>query len=120
MAFSDPQSITISGSAHSLPRTGSGANSGVFTEGDRSNVLTVSSQYGKRVRQTARLDDSKIAPDPLISAQNIKYSMSAYLVIDTPQTGFTAAEAQAIVTGLLTWLTTSSGANLAKLLGGEN
>jgi len=120
MAYSDPQSVTVTGSASSLARTGSGINSGTFQSNDGTVQLSVSSAYAKRTRRTARINLSKIAADPLISANNIKYSASAFLVIDAPLTGFSVAELTTLVTGLTTWLSASSAANTIKLLGGEN
>lgn len=119
MSLADPQSITISGTANSLPRTSSGVNSGIFNTADSTVTMKVSHAYGKRVRRTVRLDHAKIAADPLTSA-NTRYSMSTYLVIDTPVTGYSVAEAQAIVAGLTKWLTDTTGANVGKVLGGEN
>lgn len=119
MGFADPQSVTISGSAVSLPRTSSGTNSGVFSAADSTVRMLISHAYGKRNRRTVRLEHSKIAADPLTSA-NTKYSMTAYIVFDVPTVGYTVAEAQAVVAGFTTWLTASSGANVAKVLGGEN
>lgn len=118
--FADPQTVTINAVANSLPRTSSGVNQGAFTKDDGNVKLSLSSTYAKRTRRMARLDFSKIAADPLVSAQNIKYSMSAYLVVDTPITGFTVAEAKQIVDALTAWLTASTGANVTKLLGGES
>jgi len=120
MAFNDPQSLTLNGSAVSLPRTGSGVGSGTFTSNDGTSEIIVSSTYGKRTRRTARVNVSKIAPDPLISSQNIRYSSSVYLVVDQPVTGFTVAELTDIVKSITTWLSASSNANTTKLLGGEN
>lgn len=120
MAFTDPQSITINAIANSLPRTSSGVNSGIFTKDDGNVKLSVQHQYGKRTRRTIRLDHSKIAADPLISAQSIKYSMSAYLVLDVPITGYTVAEAKQVVDGLVAYLAASTGARITQLLGGEN
>jgi hypothetical protein len=119
MAFADPQSVTISGSANSLPRVSSGVSSGAFATADGVAVLKVSHALGKRNRRTVRLEHSKIAADPLTSA-NTKYSMSAYVVFDVPTVGYTVAEAQAIIAGLTKWLTDTSGSNVAKVLGGEN
>lgn len=119
MGFSDPQSVTISGSTISLPRTSSGTNSGAFTSADTTVRLLVSHTYGKRFRRTVRLEHAKIAPDPL-TANNVRYSMTAYIVFDVPTVGYTVAEAQAVIAGLTAWLTASSGANTAKVLGGEN
>lgn len=119
LAFSDPQTVTI-GSAISLPRTGQGVSTGNFTASDGNTKLTVSHAYGKRNRRQVRVDAAKVAPDPLISSTNIKYSMSAYLVVDVPPTGYTVAEAKQVVDGLVAWLTATSGANVTKLLGGES
>lgn len=119
MAFADPQSVTISAVANSLARTGFGPNSGTFQKDDGLVGLDVNQSYGKRTRRQIRINHAKIAADPLISAQNIRYSMSAYLVIDLPPTGYTVAEAKAVIDGFLTYLTASSGAKVTQLLGGE-
>jgi len=120
LAFADPQSVTIGGVASSLPRTGSGVNSGTFTSNDGLIRLTVSSQYGKRTRRTLRLEHSKVAPDPLISSTNVKYSATVYMVVDTPVTGYTVAQQKELVDAFAAYLSASSGANVTKLLGGEN
>lgn len=119
--LADPQSVTISGTAVSLPRTSSSSNSGEFRSGDGTVVESVSHQYGgKRTRHLFRLDHNKIAPDPLISAANIKYSMSAYVVVDVPVTGYTVAEQKAVIDGLLAQLSASTGALITRVLGGES
>lgn len=120
LSFSDPQSVTINAVAVPLPRTSSGTNAGAFTASDGNVKLSVGHAYAKRTRRTIRLDHSKIAPDPLISAQNIKYSMSVYMVVDTPVTGYTATEAKQIVDALVAYLSASSGVRVTQLLGGEN
>lgn len=118
MAYSDPQTVTISAVAQTLARTAQDP-SGVFLSADGNYKLTSSHSYGKRTRRVIRLDVSKIAADPLISAQNIKYSMGLYTVFDLPPTGFTVAEALAIYNGFSTWQTASSSAKISQLLGGE-
>lgn len=118
--FADPQSITINAVANSLPATSRGTNSSTYTKDDGNVKLSVTHNYGKRTRRSVRVDFSKIAADPLISSQNIKYSMSAYLVVDLPITGFTNTEAKYIVDSLTKWLTDTSGANTLKVLGGES
>lgn len=120
MAYADPQSVTISGTPVSLPRTGSGPNAGTFTSADGLVRMTVSHAYGRRNRRTIRLEHAKVAPDPFVPSQNARYSMSTYIVIDTPTTGYTAGDAKAIVDALTAYLTASTGANVTKLLGGEN
>jgi len=120
MSFADPQSVTINAVAQTLPRISSGQNSGVFQKDDTTVKLTVSHSYGNRVRRQIRLDFSKIAADPLMASVNVRLSMSAYLVVDVPPTGFTVTEAKQIVDGLTAYLTASSGARVTQLLGGEN
>lgn len=118
--LSDPQSVTINAVANSLPRTTAGVNSGVFTKDDGNVKLSISHTYGKRTRRLMRIDVSKIAADPLISAQNIKYSMSTYLVVDVPVTGYTVVEAKQVIDGFIAYLSASSGAVITKMLGGES
>jgi urease gamma subunit len=98
----------------------SGANQSTYKSNDGLISQTVSSLYGKRVRRTLRLDHAKVAADPFVTGVNTKYSMSAYVVVDVPTTGYTVAEAKAVVDGLMTILTASTGAKITQLLGGEN
>lgn len=119
MAFSDPQSVTI-GSAISLPRTGQGIDTGAFTSADGTTALIVSSQKGKRVRRTARVNFAKIVADPITTGTNLRVSASCYIVLDVPVNGFTTAEQVQLLTGLTTWLTASTNANATKLVGGES
>jgi hypothetical protein len=115
MAFADPQTIN----AVSCPRVSSGIDSGKFRSSDSTHELAVAHSYGKRVRHTIRLNHNKIAADPL-TADNTRYSMSAYLVCDVPTVGYTIAEAKVIVDALVAYLTASTGAKVTQLLGGEN
>jgi hypothetical protein len=120
MAFADP-TITISGTGIPLPRTGSGINEGQFTAADGLTKLVVRHTSGnKRVRHFMRLDNSKIAADPLLAGINVKASLGAWIVVDAPETGFVVADQKAVVDGFLAYLTASSGARITQLLGGEN
>jgi hypothetical protein len=119
MAFSDPQSLTIGSTATSLPRTGFGTDTGTFTTPDGTVKLSVSHQNGRRQRHTVRVDHSKVAADPFVPNVNQKVGMSAYLVIDTPTNGYTAAEAKQIADALVAYLSASTGANVTRVLGGE-
>ncbi len=118
--LADPQSVTINSVANSLPTVTRGVGTSVYKKADETVKLTVAHQYGKRTRRSVRLDFSKVAADPLISAQNIKYSMSVYLVVDIPITGFSITEQQYIVDALTGWLTTSSDVHTIAVLGGES
>lgn len=118
--FTDPQSVTISGTAISLPRTAAGTNQGGFSSNDGLVTLKVADSYGSKIRRTIELGHRKIAADPLLSGVNNSYNMSAYLVVNTPKVGYTVAEAKAVVDALVAYLAASSGARVTQLLGGEN
>lgn len=114
--FADPQSVTVNAVAQSLPAIKREDFSSSYRKDDASYTLTISHAEGKRNRRVVRLENRKIAADPL-TADNTEYSMSAYLVIDTPPVGYTNTEAKDIVLGLTAWL---SSANVLKVLGGES
>jgi len=120
MSFTEPLSVTISGATTSLPRTNVEEDKSEYTSGDGLIQLTASHQYGKRTRRTVRLDTSKISADPFKPAENVKVSMSSYIVIDVPPAGYTNAEALAVWKGLYGLLTATSDAMVIKLLGGES
>jgi hypothetical protein len=115
--FADPQSITVSAVAKSLPCIARNETTSQYWEAVGQYKLTIGHQFrAERSRFTVRVDDTKTAADPLASANNRIYSQSAYIVIDKPNVGYTAAEAQALATALAAWATP---ANLLKVLGGE-
>jgi hypothetical protein len=122
MAFTDPQSVTIGTTpgAVSLVRVNSGSETGKFTNYDAKTNLKVGSTYGRRIRREARLDYSKVTADALVASTNVLVGSSVYVVLDVPQSGFSAAEQKDQVLALVTWLTASSNANLIKLIAGEN
>lgn len=120
MSYADPQSVTIGATPYSLPRVSSGVGSGAFRSADNTVDLSVSSSYGRRIRRTVRLTTSKIVADPIVPNQNVKTSMSTYLVVDTPVNGYTVAEAKQVVDALVAYLAASTGARVTQLLGGEN
>jgi hypothetical protein len=96
------------------------SGTGVCTKDDGNVTLSVKHSSSKRVRHEIRLDHRKVAPDPLQPATNVPYSMSVYLVVDEPKSGYSLAEAKQIVDALTAYLTASSGARATQLLGGEN
>lgn len=120
MAFADPQTVTINAVANTLPRISSGINSGAFQKDDANVKLEVSHAYGRRTRRQLKLTHRKVAADPLLSGANVQYSMTCYMVVDVPPVGYTVTEAKQIVDAFAAYLTASSGANVTKLLGGEN
>lgn len=118
--LTDPQSVTISGTAHTLARTSSTENGGKFQNADATVTEVVSHQYGKRNRRTISIAHSKVAPDPLFPTQNAPYGMTVRLLVDVPKFGYTVAEQKAVIDGFVAQLNASTGALITKLLGGEN
>lgn len=126
MAFSDPQSVKsgttpsfTGGTAISLPRTSAGDNKSTYQSADGNQKLTISHAYSpNRTRRLARNDFQKIAANPLDSSKNALFTGSAYIVLDAPVAGFSAAELQAELEKVA-WFILQSG-TLAKFVGGEN
>lgn len=115
--FTDPQSVTVNSVAQSMPRIKTGNTDCTYRTADGTYQLRISHQSTKsRVRRMVRLDNTKIAADPL-TAQNVSVSAGVYVVIDEPIVGYTDAELDYLVDALTAWL--SSG-NIAKLLGSES
>lgn len=120
MAFADPQSITVSGTATSLPRTGSGVGVGTFGSNDGALSMDVRHTAGRRVRRTIGVSSKKYASDPLVPTQNTPVSATVRLVVDAPVQGYTPADLEALLVGFISNLTAGTNANIKKLLGGEN
>lgn len=116
--FSDPQTVTVNSVDKSLPRVSSGTYSGAFASTADGLVLKISHQLAARNRSTVRLDISKIGSDPLIPSTNRPYSMSAYLVMDTPPQGFTSTEISQNLKALIDWLAVAD--NQTKFVGDES
>ncbi len=117
--FSDPQSVTISGSAKSLPRVSSGDFTGAFRTSDGAYVLTVKHSQGRKDRSVIRLDSKKIGANPLDPTKNLPYTSSIYAVLEAPAggQGFTSVELEDLVKGLTAYLT---AANVTKFVGKES
>jgi len=120
MSFTDPLSITISAVTTPLPRISVGDDKSEYASGDGLIVVQASHQGGKRTRRMLRLDTSKLTADPFRPAENVKVSMSNYMVFDLPPAGYTSTEAFAVYQGFKTLFTASSDAIITKLLGGES
>jgi hypothetical protein len=120
MSFADPQSVTISGTAISLPRTSVEGDDVTYQSADGLVQVLASHDYGKRNRHLLRINHSKITADPFIPAENTKVSMSCYMVFDLPPAGYTAADALAVYTGFKGQFTASTDLLISKLLAGES
>lgn len=117
MSYADPQSITLAGTAISLPRVGSSENTGVFRSADQKVQLEVSHTTNRRIRRLVRMRDNSIVSSPLVPDQNMVVSSQVYLVLDQPKNGYTSADLIAQVKALAAWL--AAGTNAEKFVTGE-
>lgn len=117
MSFSDPQTITVNTVAKSLVRIKSDGFKSIYRTADEEFSFTISHQEAKkRTRRMVRVDQRKIAADPL-TAVNEWRNAGIYLVIDEPEIGFSDAELDYVVQALKTWLST---ANVLKVCANES
>lgn len=117
MSFSDPQTVTINAVAKSMPRVETGGTASTYRTADEIFQMKISHQSSKsRVRRMVRIDQTVIAENPL-TAVNSSQKLGVYLVVDEPTFGFTDADIDYVVDGLVAWLTP---ANIAKFLGSES
>lgn len=120
MAFADPQSLTIGGSATSLPRTGSGPGTGSFQTNDGTYTMSILHTSGRRMRHTVSVQAKKFSSDPLHPSQNIPVTGVVRVIVDAPPQGWTVTEQENLAAALASWLTAGTNANLKRLLGNEN
>lgn len=104
--LADPQSVFLEGAAKSLSAISRGENQSVYTSADGKYKLTVGHTFrAERSRYVQRLDINKIAADPLSTTRNIPVTMGVYLVMDVPSVGFTSAEKDDFINGMMDYLT---------------
>lgn len=119
MSFADPLSLTVNAVTTPLPRTSVEGDETEYTSADGNLKVRISHDYGKtRTRRMLRVDATKIAPDEFKSAENVKRSMSIYMVFDLPSTGYSPDEAYKLFQGY-NFLVGSAGI-VTKLLAGES
>jgi hypothetical protein len=118
--LSDPQSVTLSGSGVSLPKTAATGTTGVYNTPDGSLQLSVQHTYGKRARHSVLLKSTVTVADPLIAGTNVIRNASAILTIDAPLSGIDNTALKDLLVALATWATSSSAANTIRLVGGES
>lgn len=117
MAFTDPQSITVNTVTKSMPRIKSDGTKSIYKTADEEFQFTISHQESKsRTRRMVRVDQRKVAADPLTSVNEYK-TAGVYVVIDEPEYGFTDTELGYIVAALTAWLTAG---NVAKVCASES
>lgn len=117
--FSDPQSVTVSGVAKTLPRVSAGEYTGLFRASDGAYNLSVKHTAGKKDRSVISLESRKIGANPLDPTRNLPFSARAYVVLEAPggNVGFTSTELEDITKALAAYLT---AANVTKFVGKES
>ena len=123
MALTDPQKFKeVAGAEVTAPRVSSGDFKSVYETSDGLNKLTLSTteSNSSRRRHLIRIDVEKIAANPFEEARKEPISMSVYLVVDRPFTGYSVAEAKKLVEGLVGLMSASTYSVIEKLLGGES
>lgn len=117
MALTDPQSITYSGNAKTLARTGLALSEGSFQTSDGEFIMTVRHDTSKRTRHVVQVRRTLIVADPLFPSQNQNVSYSASVTLDHPKNGVVAADVIALGNALVAWATSG---NLTKIVGAES
>lgn len=117
--FTDPQTLTVSGVAKTLNRTGVSTDGANYATADRALQMSIAHSYGRRTRHVIKLKSDTLVANPLVAGQNITQSMSVALTVDVPN-GYDAATAKAVVDSLIASLSATSGASITKILGGES
>ena len=123
MALTDPQKFKeVAGTEVTAPRVSAGDFKSVYETSDGLNKLTLSTttSNSSRRRHLVRIDVEKVATNPFEEARKEPVSMSVYLVVDRPSTGYSVTEAKKLVEGLVGLISASTYTVTEKLLGGES
>ena len=123
MALTDPQKFKeVAGTEVTAPRVSSGDFKSVYETSDGLNKLSVSTTEtnSSRKRHLVRIDVSKLATNPFEETKKQEISMSVYLVIDRPISGFSVSEAKKLVEGLVGLLSASTYSLTEKVIGSES
>jgi hypothetical protein len=116
--LSDPQTITVNAVAKVLPRIKQEGQSSLYMIADQTFSLEVSHQPSKkagknRIRTMVRFTQRKVVPDPLTAVNDFE-DCPIQLVIDRPQSGFSATEIDQLWAGFKTWLDTAQMTKLVE------
>lgn len=120
MAFADPQTITVDTVAIPLARSFGKGSAGTFISADGANTLEFNPSNGKTKVRTARLRNTKVTSDPLVTTTNVRVNDLISLSVIRPLDGYTDAEVVKQVVGFLAYFTANANANLIKFVAGEN
>lgn len=120
--FADPQSITIAGVAHSLPRIESNGQRAVYEKADQSVRLIISHTVVKnktgseRIKTLVQVIQRKVVVDPLTAANDYD-TISYHIVLERPSYGFSSTEISDLIVGFEAWQDATA---IGKLYGRES
>ncbi|DAD50040.1 coat protein [ssRNA phage Gerhypos.1_8] len=115
--FTDPQSITVAGSAKSLPKILDNGLKSTYQMSDLTFKLRIEhTETGQRVQSMVRLDQRAIVADPLTSA-NTYANLGVWIVFNRPLSGFTTTQINDLVQALCSYMTSTV---VGKLVGEES
>lgn len=106
--LTDPMVTKLGATTVTLPRTTAGKDSAVYRDpnfrsteaGETGLELSISHQYGKRTRRTVRINANKVAAGATTFTSSPSSSMSVYVVLDAPVSGFNKSEQEDILESL--------------------
>jgi len=119
MALTDPQSVTVGGSAVPLARTVTNPTNALYSSSDGLTTLQVSHQRGTNVTSSLIKLEVKKLSDPA-NVKSPLIPLSAHTVVKAPLAGFTTADKVALVKSLQAALTASTDALLTKFVNLES
>ncbi|DAD50227.1 coat protein [ssRNA phage Gerhypos.2_4] len=123
MAFADPAVVTIDSVANNLVRINqdNGGSNYRLLGSDNDLVMLVrnSSRLDKKTGQTIERHSVDLSKTIFATADEPAIRRHAYVVIEN-QLGDTPADVVKFATGLLAYLSASSGANITKMLNSES
>lgn len=117
--LADPQAVTISGTAITLPKLEERPETNVYSSRNDGVDLFVTQKVDKKgiARSTTSLTKSSIITDPLTGLKSkVPYSIS---ISSMAPVGVTVAEVEALYDAATTALEATSKSLLKKILGGE-
>jgi len=117
--LTDPQAVTISGSARSLPRLEDRSETSVYSDRANGVDLFVTQKVDKNgtTRASVSLVRTAVVTDPLTdvkSSRPVSVSVSSTIPV-----GFAVADAEALYTAITAALGASTNALLKRVLAGE-
>lgn len=117
--LTDPQSVTIGATPHSLPRVSTNGRVSLYSNADETVTFQVNQITGKgsgRKRHEVSYVQSKVVTDP-VSSVNDTESTTLRIIVDRPSYGFSQSDIDALWSAVKTHLST---ALMGQIYGGQS